>query len=297
MIRAYINATTKAVTRAILGSKLNILPNVTKDKFLFLWTGKIGQNQLLNDLGTDAIGITNKDFTGNIIPASSNSTFAMPNTQDYKDADLDGLWFKDGFGDNIIVNGTFDTDTTNWTKGPGVTISGGVCNFNISAGNIIYQSIGTANQNKLLRVTCSLTITSGSIRFEFGGVNGNRGTERLTSGTYVEIIDTKDFNGNFIFVATAVDKNTVGAIDNVIVEEVLTDIQQQVAVGELVSLNYTRTFVKYNDNAPHDVSVMGILKSGETLTDYDKDKISNLFRLWVLYFSEWNDNGFLKENR
>ena len=206
MIRAYINATTKAVTRAILGSKLNILPNVTKDKFLFLWTGKIGQNQLLNDLGTDAIGITNKDFTGNIIPASSNSTFAMPNTQDYKDADLDGLWFKDGFGDNIIVNGTFDTDTTNWTKGPGVTISGGVCNFNISAGNIIYQSIGTANQNKLLRVTCSLTITSGSIRFEFGGVNGNRGTERLTSGTYVEIIDTKDFNGNFIFVATAVDK-------------------------------------------------------------------------------------------
>ena len=64
-----------------------------------------------------------------------------------------------------------------------------------------------------------------------------------------------------------------------------------------MSLNYTRTFVKYNDNAPHDVSVMGILKSGETLTDYDKDKISNLFRLWVLYFSEWNDNGFLKENR
>jgi hypothetical protein len=45
------------------------------------------------------------------------------------------------YGTNVIVNGTFDSDTS-WIKGTGWTIDGGTANFTNATGNYFYQSVG-----------------------------------------------------------------------------------------------------------------------------------------------------------
>jgi len=70
------------------------LPLALRSKFLFLWTGNISGNRLLNDLGTGYITITDKDFTSRYLPYISEATFSVPDNSTYKDADgTDDFWF------------------------------------------------------------------------------------------------------------------------------------------------------------------------------------------------------------
>lgn len=69
------------------------LPKELKEKFLFLWTAKVGDN-LANLLGTDQVTITGKDFTTSYITAETEATFAVPDNATYLAADgADDFWF------------------------------------------------------------------------------------------------------------------------------------------------------------------------------------------------------------
>jgi hypothetical protein len=69
------------------------LPQELKEKFLFLWTTKEGDN-LMNLLGTDQVTITGKDFATSYIPEDTVATFAVPDNATYLAADgADDFWF------------------------------------------------------------------------------------------------------------------------------------------------------------------------------------------------------------
>lgn len=112
---------------------------------------------------------------------------------------------------NIVVNGTFDTDT-NWTKGSGWSIASG-------AANKAANDIGSA-------ITNSATVTSGATyRVEFTIVSGTAtvtprlgsqlGTTRSGAGTYVENIVANGTSIDFVS-----GNNFAVSIDNVSVTAV-----------------------------------------------------------------------------
>lgn len=75
----------------IQGIGLGLSP-ATRSKFLFLWTGKFSGNNLLSDLDELILHVTGRDFPTNYIPATSTATFAIPNTDQFKNADIDNFW-------------------------------------------------------------------------------------------------------------------------------------------------------------------------------------------------------------
>lgn len=116
-------------------------------------------------------------------------------------------------GRNIVINGTFATDTI-WAKGTGATIAGGVGVYTtVAAGSGFSQTI-PITAGRTYRVTYTVTISSGSVRASVG--NTGVGTTRTSSGTYVENIVA---SGNTTFGLLAVATLT-GTIDDVLVEQV-----------------------------------------------------------------------------
>jgi len=77
----------------------------------------------------------------------------------------------------------------------------------------------------------------------------------------------------------------------------LAGVPKEVSVTDLVAYDYASTFVKYDGEAPHHVRAIAILKAGEGLTSTDRDELTEYFQLYYLYFDEWNDLGYGKENR
>jgi len=128
--------------------------------------------------------------------------------------------------DNLIINGNFATDS-DWTKGDGWSISGGVasCDGSQSGFSILSQS-GTFNQDKDYEVTFTITsYTSGdvcSVGFTGGGADSfTLNPSPIGVGTYSRVIRA---NGN---TAVSVRVNPggrspafIGSIDNIIVKEV-----------------------------------------------------------------------------
>ena len=142
-------------------------------KFLFLWTGKYDGDDLLSDLSTDVITVTDKDWITKVIPETSAATFAVPENATYIAADgTDNFWFS--------------------------------------------------------------------------------ALDALLEKTFTNLIESTSL----------------------------------------------RTFVKYTDFEPYEVSAIGILKEGETLTDADKIELNTYFKLWVQYWSDiMAETGYMKDNR
>ena len=68
--------------------------------------------------------------------------------------------------------------------------------------------------------------------------------------------------------------------------------------GDLIASETDRTFVKYSDYAPYNIYAIGILKSGEVLTDADKIELNTYFWLWVQYWgATMAETGYMKDNR
>lgn len=72
----------------------------------------------------------------------------------------------------------------------------------------------------------------------------------------------------------------------------------QKTFAELIASTTQRTFVKYTDFEPYNVSAIGILKEGEELTEDDKNRLSSYFKLSVQYWGiEFSEYGYFKDNR
>ena len=123
---------------------------------------------------------------------------------------------KVSYGEELVTNGTFDTDS-DWTKGSGWSISGGVA---VSDGGSTFtelrQTISGFDTDKVYKFSFNLVVNSGVARFFADGT----AYENLTSsGTYEYIIKptSSAFSPRIQSRSPAFD----GTVDNFSVKEVI----------------------------------------------------------------------------
>jgi len=122
------------------------------------------------------------------------------------------------YGDELVTNGTFDTDS-GWTLGTNASISGGTLSYSGGSGNVSsYQNIGL-EANKTYHITATVSgYVQGHLSFRAGG-NLTDTPDITANGTY-SFVFTVPSNGNFNFMIDA-STTFVGTIDNVSVKEVI----------------------------------------------------------------------------
>jgi len=113
-----------------------------------------------------------------------------------------------------VVNGGFDTDTV-WSKGAGITISGGTANFlNVASGiNITQSTILTVGKQYKLVFEISNYVLGAILLNSSTGV----GTQRKTNGIFSEVFVATSITLWLMAVGT-----TTLSIDNVSIKEVLS---------------------------------------------------------------------------
>jgi len=135
----------------------------------------------------------------------------------YKNGKLYSVKPNPTYGSELVTNGDFATDS-DWTKGTGVTISGGKANWSNTANNIGISQNGILSFGKVYRVEFTISnYSSGSLRVRFPKI-----TERLyANGTYVYYITAE--NNNLFLQGELQNGNPTFSVDNVSVKEVLND--------------------------------------------------------------------------
>ena len=124
------------------------------------------------------------------------------------------------YGSELAQNGDFATDS-DWTKGAGVTISGGKANSSgtIGAYGALITNTGTAveiGKTYLVSYEISNRTQDGlSIR-----IGGGAGIERTANGIYTESI-TATVSTTIYFQSKGATGKFIGSIDNVSVREIL----------------------------------------------------------------------------
>ena len=166
-------------------------------------------------------------------------------------------------GSEIIVNGTFDTDS-NWTKGTGTTISDGNANFVNATGVSLYQNIGT--QTGTVKVEFTVTnYTSGTLNVYSGG-NQSVGVVNVSAnalGTYTAYVVRTGGNVNIIFGSS---DSFTGSIDNVSVKQVDPNDNWRLFNGATITDNKA--------NIIGDGSAFGYIEQLNTFTSGKKYKIT-----------------------
>jgi hypothetical protein len=117
-------------------------------------------------------------------------------------------------GRNVVINGTFDADT-DWSKGTGWTIAGGVasCDGSQVGATDLQQSALEAGKTYQLTYTI-LNYSAGNLQPIVGGTFG---TSQNSDGTFTETLTA----GSVIFRLRG-DVNFIGDVDNVIIQQ--TDV-------------------------------------------------------------------------
>jgi hypothetical protein len=140
----------------------------------------------------------------------------------------------------LVTNGTFDTDT-DWTKGAGWTISGGVASFSNPSGGALSQNVGTISAGTSVVVEMDSYLAE-VLSVGFNGITpglspltlmSSSGTKRVYSG----VLSATKNNLSIV----AIGGSTV-QIDNISVK--LADVDRSVNNnGLIVNGTITRTFV------------------------------------------------------
>jgi hypothetical protein len=135
---------------------------------------------------------------------------------------IDNISVKEVLTPNLLLtsagddDSTFDTDTGNWTKGTGWTISGGVATGTATTASL--DLAFTTKNKKWYKVLYYVSsYTSGTIRFRFSGTANVNGSIVSSAGWHEEIIQATSDNSLLRFSPASA---FTGSIDNVIVQEV-----------------------------------------------------------------------------
>jgi hypothetical protein len=119
-----------------------------------------------------------------------------------------------------VVNGGFSTDT-DWTKGTGWSISGGVATKVAGTASNLTPAVALVpTVSKVYEVVYTLTRTAGTATISFGA---GAGSAKSASGTYTEKL-LASTTGNL---TVAADASFAGTIDNISVRELPGHHQQQ----------------------------------------------------------------------
>jgi hypothetical protein len=127
----------------------------------------------------------------------------------------------ESIADNIVTNGSFDTDT-DWTKDTGWTISSGTANCDGTQTVAAYinqevDDLNPYNKTYFIKYTAS-GISAGNHRSGIGGYTWN--SYESTNGTFTYLYRaTNSLSNNRIYIGA--DSDFVGSIDNVQVYEVI----------------------------------------------------------------------------
>lgn len=107
-----------------------------------------------------------------------------------------GAWvgYDDADRSELVTNGGFDADT-DWTKGVGWTIAGGVASHAAGTGSPIYQSASITSGQAYEFIFAVSNRTAGGIGPVVGGQGG---TTRFGNGTYREVIVCGSVNTNIV---------------------------------------------------------------------------------------------------
>lgn len=129
-------------------------------------------------------------------------------------------------GADLVTNGGFDSDTW-WSKGAGVTIASGVCQYTAVALNagVFRTLLLTAGKFYAVDFTVS-GFSSGGVRVYSGG---NRTGAFSTNGTYRVIVLAGSSDASLIFEATSA--GTILALDNISVREIPGNHAYQTSSG------------------------------------------------------------------
>jgi hypothetical protein len=129
-------------------------------------------------------------------------------------------------GAELVVNGTFDTDTA-WAKYAS-TISGGTVNFDgvtsvtASIGLLTQTTPAAVTAGKLYAITYSITSDTGNlISVGFGG--SAPGVSRSAVGTYTDYVVAPSGTVNVVIITRGSVGIRTGSIDNISVKEVVAD--------------------------------------------------------------------------
>ena len=176
---------------------------------------RVNEDGLLESVG---VNVPRLDYSGGgcpsilVEPQSTNLiTYPVSFTNKY--------WTKSGAsvqgdastaGIEVVVNGDFATDT-DWTKGTGWTIGGGVANAT-SATGILAQVIGAIANNAIVLITMNITGSPMNFQMRYGGL-----TVSYFSTGNISFYATS--NGNALLEIIPNGAMT-GTIDNVSVKEV-----------------------------------------------------------------------------
>jgi hypothetical protein len=157
-------------------------------------------------------------------------------------------------GSDLVTNGAFAADT-DWTKGAGWTISGGVAvATGVGAFVVLSQTIGSVTAGKFYRVTVDATISAGSVFAHLAG--GSPDTFGLSAGTNSCVIRS---GGDSINLMSGGGGFT-GTIDNVTVTELaMTDI-----TSSINSSTWTRVSVT-NETITNPAVCIKLATSGDAI--------------------------------
>ena len=141
-------------------------------------------------------------------------------------------------GINVIVNGTFDTDT-DWTKGDGWTIEAGRAVGAATYMGVLTADIPPLTIGKSYKITYTITLISGDFCIWFGASNIT--TPVTESGTYEEIVvaDATGFNlsANLSpFTGTIDDISAVEISDETPTATPLYNVQNHFTYGNTINI-------------------------------------------------------------
>ena len=119
-----------------------------------------------------------------------------------------------GLGDNVVVNGTFDTDS-DWTKGSGWSISDGKAIFSGSAFASLTPSSAPLISGKVYKITLDATVTNGSFKLQHNSVDI---ITESTSGSYTAYITSAATTFNIARASVGVQNDFT--IDNIVVKPI-----------------------------------------------------------------------------
>jgi hypothetical protein len=189
-------------------------------------------------LGGDAVINGNIDVNdGTLFVDSANNRVGIGTASPSSLFDVEGT-----LGDNSIVNGVFDADS-DWSKGAGWSITGGVAVGTAATGNL-NEIVSTVVANKFYKLQFDLTATSGNIYVRAGGWSSR--SPISSTGTYTLYFHPVStaavtFDGNAAF---------TGTIDNVVLTEVLSTYAFD---NSYLALNNQPLIINENAAGEHDI--------------------------------------------
>jgi hypothetical protein len=229
-----INVNTSSVAIVAGKAQLTLERDIAYGEIITFSYVNSGTNPLQNTSGTQIESFQDKvDITNNVTQA--------------------------GTGSELIVNGTFVTDT-DWIKGTGWTIGSGVANCNTSGSSSLHQTGVATEVGETYTISFDTTITSG--KFKLYGVGVNLGFIESTNSYSFDAVSTNPERIVDFYTSSTV--GFVGTIDNVSVQKITAGTNPVFSSGDVGTVDDTTAVISFdkvlatgNTDGTHTISASG----------------------------------------